>query len=154
MGGAIDHGMAAELGGEAAGFVEGFFEGEDADHEVEDAGHDLDAAFFPGPDLGADVVDELAGVAVFTEGFGDAEVEAGVVDEDDGVGFGGEDSGDGFVEALLEVAVHFEDLPEADDAGGLDPIGDVGTTGGFHFGATEAAELGVGTEVAEGLDEA
>ncbi len=154
LGGAIDHGVTTELGGEAAGFVEGFFEREDANHQVEDAGHDLDAAFFPGPDLGADVVDEFAGVTAFAEGFGDAEVEAGVVDEDDCSGSGGEDLGDGFVEALLEVAVHFEDLPEADDAGGLYPIGDVFATDGFHFGSAEAAELGVGVEVAQGLHEA
>ena len=154
LGSAIDHGVAAELGGEAAGFVKGFFEREDADHEVEDLGHDLDAAFFPGPDLGADVVDEFAGVTAFAEGFGDAEIESGVVDEDDGGGSGGEDLGDGFVEALLEVAVHFEDLPEADDAGGLDPIGDVFATDGFHFGAAEAGELSVGVEGAKGLHEA
>lgn len=82
-------GVAAEDGGQADAFVEGFFEGKDADHEVEPLRHFGDAAAVPGPNLGADVVDEAAAKAGAAQGGGEPQVEARVVDEDDGAGLEG-----------------------------------------------------------------
>lgn len=79
-------GVAAEDGGQADAFVEVFFEGKDADHEVEPLRHFGDAAAVPGPDLGADVINEAAAEASAAQGGGEPQVEARVVDEDDGAG--------------------------------------------------------------------
>ncbi len=119
-----DERVAGEDGGEPAAFIEFFFEGEDAEHEVEETRHFGDAAAVPCPDLGADVVDDAAGEAGFAEGGGEAEIEARVVDEDDGVGFEGVDGLEGLGEAAAEPWVFAEDLDETDDPGFLDPVAD------------------------------
>lgn len=81
------HGMPDKLGVESRLFVEFFFEGKDAEHAVEPAGQAGQTGAIPGPDLGTDVVKEFEARAVWLQGFGQAEVKAGVIDEEDGVGF-------------------------------------------------------------------
>ncbi len=91
------------MGGFESGvFEDGFFEGEEAEHFVEEFDHFGDSAFVPCPDLGADVVD-LSGVGEgFADGFCEAEVEARVVDEEEGVWFECFDFCEHLGEAFLE----------------------------------------------------
>lgn len=55
-------------------------EGKNALHLVEVFGHCFDPTFSPGPDSGADVLDDAPFKSVFSKGFGHKHVEFCVVD--------------------------------------------------------------------------
>ncbi len=119
--------MAYELCVDVAGAVEGFFEGEDDHHAVDALLDPAEAAALPGPELGADEVDD--GDVQFFEFAGEAEVDVGEVDEDGDVGAAFFDGGD-------ETAVLAVDVGHVPDDLGDAHVGDV-------FGADDAVEAGV-----------
>ena len=70
--------MADELGFDTVFAIERLFEGEDYQHLVDVLANELDALFFPGPELGAYEKDD--GDAEAVEFFCEAEMDVGKVD--------------------------------------------------------------------------
>jgi hypothetical protein len=75
---------------------------------------------------------------------GQAEVEAGIIDKNHALGLLIEDGVEHVVHLLLEVAVHLQHLPQADDASGLHPVLDSFTRDFAHLRAAEADDFEVG----------
>ncbi len=134
--------MADELGVDAAGAVEPFFEGKDDHHAADALLYPAQAAALPGPELRADEVDDRD--VEFFELAGEAEVDVGEVDEDGDVGAalfdGGDEAAVGAVDAR-HVADDFGDAHVGDVFGADDAV----EAGGFHLFAAEAeaGELGM-----------
>src|SRR5487761_2624267 len=76
--------MADEVCRDVAGAVEVLLEGEDDEHAVDALLYPTEASSLPGPELGADEVDDRN--ATLLEFAGEAEVDVGEVDEDGDVG--------------------------------------------------------------------
>jgi len=142
----LGEGVAGEGGVHAAVAVEGLFEGEDDHHAVDALLHPAETASLPGPELGADEVDDGD-----VEGFelaGEAEVDVGEVDEDGGLRAvllnGGDETAIGAVD-VGRVADDFRDAHVGDVFGADDTV----LTGGFHLTAAEAEEGGGGMAAVE-----
>ena len=119
--------MADELCVDVAGAVEGLFEREDDHHAVDALLDPAETAALPGPELGADEVDNWD--VQFFEFAGQAEVDVGEVDEDG-------DVGPVFFDGGYETAVFAIDVGHVPDDLGDAHVGDV-------FGADDALEAGV-----------
>jgi uncharacterized protein YdeI (YjbR/CyaY-like superfamily) len=142
--------VAGEGGVDVAVAVEGFFEGEDDHHAVDALLDPAEAAAFPGPELGADEVDD--GDVKGFEFAGEAEVDVREVDED---GRGGASLFDGRYEAAVGavdaggVAKYFGDAHVGYVFGADDAL----LSGGFHLATAEAEEGGAGVAARELRDD-
>ena len=130
--------------------VEVFFEGEDDEYAVCYAADFFDAFFFPGPDLGGDVVKDFQ--ALFFGPVGDAQVEAGEVYEDEGIGPAAADFRFGEAEVSGDAAQVFGDFPKAHE-GHLAVVEQQLASCGLHAVASEEEEFGLCIPCFQGLHE-
>ena len=105
--------MADKFSVDVALAVEGLFEREDDQHLVDVLLDFFDAAFLPGPELGADEEDDRDAKAV--ELFGQGEVDVGEVDEDGQVWFALADGGFELAEFGVDAGEMADDFRDAHD---------------------------------------
>jgi uncharacterized protein YdeI (YjbR/CyaY-like superfamily) len=144
-------GMADEGGVDVAGAVEVFFEGEDDHHAGDTLLDPAEATALPGPELGADEVDDRD-VQLF-ELAGEAEVDVGEVDENGDVGATFLDGCDEAPVLAVDVGHMPDDFGDAHVSHVL-CADDTVEASFFHFFAAEAeaGEVGVaGAEFGEEL---
>ena len=126
--------------------VERFFEGEDNHHAVHALLHPAEAAALPGPELGADEVDDGN-----VEGFefaGEAEVDVGEVDEDGGGGAASFDGGDEAAVGRVDAWGVAKDLGDT-HVGHVFGADDALLACGLHLATAEAEERGAGVAACE-----
>ena len=116
--------MAAELRAQTALLIKFLLEREDADHEIKRLGHGFDAPLLPGPNLRTDVVEELAHVTPRPQFLGHAQVESRIIHENHRRRPLAHDLTQCHLKSRLEVGVHFQHLPKANNTGGLNPVRD------------------------------
>src|SRR5205807_2574778 len=114
--------MADENRPQAGGVVEIGFEGKDAEHQVEVTHHLRDAAAVPGPDLWADVIDDLQTRRSLTKSARQAKIEAGIIDENHGIRFRCRDFAQGLDELPPKISIALHHFPKPYDRGRVDPI--------------------------------
>ena len=132
--------MADKDGAQAAFLVERFFEGKNAKHQVEVAGHLRDASAIPRPDLGTDVVDGPDARQLCLDRFGEAQIEPRIINEDERIRLKMGNVREHPVELRLEVTVLFQHVPEAHH-GFIRPIGEVRAAERPHFAPSGAEEF-------------
>ena len=148
--GQFGKGVTDEVGGDVARAVEVLLEGEDDEHAIDALLNPTEASSLPGPELGANEVDD--GDAALLEFSGEAEVDVGEVDEDGDVGFLLADGADEFAILAVDIGGVTEDFGDAhvgDVFGAYDSL----LSGGLHLGAAEAEEAGVRVAAGELLDD-
>ena len=130
--------------------VEGFFEGEDDHHAVDALLDPAEASPLPGPELGANEVDDGD-----VEGFklaGETEVNVGEVDEDCGPGEAVFDGGDEAAVGRVDARRVFDDLGDT-HVGYVFSADDALLSSGFHLAAPEPEEGGFGVTAGEFSDD-
>jgi hypothetical protein len=120
----LQEGMSGENGVQAACLIHRRLERKDTDHQIENFRHARDARAVPGPNLRADVIKNLAGITPRPKGLGETQVEAGIVHQHHGIGFFRKDRPEVRLELAAEIAVVFENIPQANDCRALDPVVD------------------------------
>jgi hypothetical protein len=109
----IDQRMPYKVRTVAVAGVKVFFKREEHQHPVHDTLNDLNTGFFPGPYLGAYVINDLD--TEFLEFFGQAQVKARVINEDGEVGALFPGMFKGQVKDTFDAADVLDDLRETND---------------------------------------
>src|SRR6202162_5436243 len=118
---------------QSACIIEIGLERENAEHQVEPAGHLLDAPAVPCPNLRADVINDLLRRNSPPHSTRQAQIKYGIINQDDGGRFVLFDLAQCFMKLLSEIAVMFDEFPEPEDAGLIDPIFEIPAGDGFHL---------------------
>ena len=132
--------MADEFRSQPAGFVQRFLKRENAHHQVQELCHSRDSGTVPGPDLRADVVDELPRKPVSMKVFSQPEIESRIIDKDHGVRLQSADLVVHPVKLGAKIAILDQDIPQANYRF-LSPLLQVLALDRSHFRAARAEEF-------------
>ena len=91
--------------------VEIDFKRKNAEHQIDEVRHSLDASAVPSPYLGADVVNYLLLTRMSAQCARETQIETRVINEDDCVGFALSNFPERFVKLLPEITIFPEHLP-------------------------------------------
>src|SRR4029077_17794546 len=136
----FDHRVANENRPQTRLVVEFGLERKDAKHEIEIARHLRNPAAIPGPNLWADVVNNLPvqspKPSVLVEGSRESQIETWIVNQDHRIRLNFVNLRDGAVELSSEIRVVLDHVPKPDHGRAFAPINEVATCDRFHARAS------------------
>ena len=103
--------MTNEQRAQASLVVEIDFKRKNAEHQIDEVRHSLDASAVPSPYLGADVVNYLLLPRLSSQCARETQIETRIINEDDCVGFALSNFAERFVKLFSEITIFPEHLP-------------------------------------------
>ena|SRR5437763_11941781 len=147
---------------QASLLVEIDFKRKNAEHQIDEVRHSLDASAVPSPYLRADVVNYLLVARLFSQCARETQIETWVINEDDRVGFDLQNFLERLVKLFPEITIFPEYLPQTEDCRIADPIFELSaaadpsrrTAGGLagdllHLGAAAPDKLEFAVQLAQ-----